>query len=408
MGLSLKTRILDDLQNQVPRAIDLHHSSSAFNLDEWPLLQFLKGMGIQSVEFFTKDPQAIERWSERILGYELIFLEDPDSLKMIECQWNELDPLNNQILIQCKIASAGVFEDRSHLTDTYSVPPMHAPLGISEEARLKIIDEVAHQSPQDVLSRFVSILQEYRTGAKKIDPVVWAFLVGDIVTVALDSKLLEKAIQLIDEHKLALAPLWSNTERVQRLFAAYDPKPSELVPWARIFDSLSTAQLMTYVEALLGTPAGPQILKLMNMRAQQDPAELVDICFRSQALTQKLLLQWLAPHWRPFHYGRILNALDTLLQSPVDPELLRLWLQALIRASKTNAFDDLVKVFKPRFFGLWGARTSLQTKRALLNALAEQPSSDSIEFLKKIRAFVHGELADQVEKLLHGYREVKS
>lgn len=403
MAVSLKTKIFEDVSSGRASEIVLNNASG---LDEWPILLFIKGLGIEKIVFHTHDQEIIRRWEERLTSYETLFLEDPDNLKFNECQWDEIDPNSNSALISAVRIQQE--RDRNYLQVNSSVPPMNAPLGITEDARVKFFSEARRQSPQEVLSRFLAILREFRSGTQRMDPVVWACLLGDTLTIALEEKLLEKAIQIADEHKLHLSPLWNNLERTQKFFAAYDPKSNEVAAWSKIFDSLPSQQLVTYMEILLGTPAGPQILKLMNHRAQQEPGTLIDICFSSNALVQKLLLQWLAPMWKPFHYGRILNALESALSHSGDSDLVRLWIVALLRSSKANAYDDLAKLFQPKFFKIWGSRTDLASKRMILNALSEYPSAECREFLRKIRRHVQGDLADQVEKLLLGYREVRS
>lgn len=378
----------------------------SFSLNDSPLLLFMKGLGVERIDFATSDMEIIDRWLERVASYELLFLEDPDHFKFSELQWNEVDPRSNEVLIQSFHKETRISLDP--LKTHFSVPPMMAPLGIPEEARLKFIQEIEIQLPDETLSRVTSILQEFRTSVKKIDPVIWAMLVGDVIAIALKSKLLEKAVQIAEEHKVGMAPLWNNPDRVSQIFLNYDPKGAEIPAWAKIFETLSTPQLIAMLENFLGSDCGPQILKLMNFRALHTPEELVEICFQSNPLIQKILLQWLSPHWKPFHYGRLLNSLDNALRSRMDEDIIRLWISALMRASKTNAFDDLVKLFQPKFFKIWGTKADIASKRMILNAISENPSSECKEFLKKIRKYVQGELADQVEKLLHGYRQVKA
>ena len=402
MSLSLKTKIFSSLEEAGSTGLLLE----ALATSDSPLLLFVKGMGVERIDFFTKDSEIVDRWLERLAGYEFLFLEDPDNFKASELQWNELDPNSNEELIVCHIKEAHPQFDQ--LRAHPSVPPMMAPLGIPEESRLKFLQEIEIQSPDETLSRFTSILQEFRTSVKSIDPLVWAVLVGDVIAITLHSKLLDKAVQIADEHRLGLAPLWNNSDRVIQIFSSYDPKGSEISLWAKIFATLPTPQLINTLETHLGSEGEPQILKLMNYRALHSPEELVEICFGSKPLIQKILLQWLTPHWKPFHYGRLLNSLDQALRSSADEDLVRLWISALVRASKSNAFDDLAKIFRPKFFRIWGTKTDIASKRMILNAISESPSTECREFLRKIRKYVQGELADHVEKMLLAYRQVKS
>lgn len=414
MGVSLKSRIFESGELLQALELDLETGQMVYpdgrlesvSLDEWPILSFLKGMGFGQVQFNSNDAGLVERWAERIYGYEQLFLEDPDNLKVMEFNWDEVDPQSGRCLIRC-IRQSGPTNPARQQT-SYWVPPMLAPLGITEDQRARFVSEIESQSAAETISRFTTILNEFKRASSQIDDQVWGALLLDFITITLKEKHLDRAIQIAEEHREALIPTWSRFDKVQEALSAYDPKPTELALWAKIFEGISTQALVGFLQHFLGSTAGPQLLKLMNFRAQRDPELLVDFAFDSPASVQKLLLQWLAPHWKPFHYSRLLNAFEESVRRNADEDLMKLWMGALLQASKAHVFGDLFKIFKPKLFGLFGNPAPLTARRAIIRVLAEHPSADCREFLKNIRKYVQGELADQVEKLLQTHREVRS
>lgn len=373
-----------------------------FPIEEWPILPFLKGVGIESLEFHTKDDAIVSQWADRITRYEQIFIEDPENFSVDEYLWDEIDPEADKLLIRCAFGEKHSRHDRLKAGMAF-VPPMKASLGVDAQAVNKFLSEIEEQNAATTLLRIQSILKEYHSNAQQKDAESWASLLGDIIAIALECHELDKAVQIAEQHRESLSPLWAQEDRTQRLFKSYDPKASELVTWTRIFDSCDTPQLTHYLNTILGTEAGPQIIKLMNFRAQERPDEMIELCFTASENTQKLLLQWLTPHWRPKHYHRILSTLDTLYREKKSLELFRFWLLALLRSSRATALQDLIQYFpKRRIFGRQDPDLILY-QRTILHILTENPTSESFHFLMQIKKNVEGELADQVGKLLSLY-----
>jgi hypothetical protein len=375
-----------------------HHS---IQLDDLPILLFLKGMGCLSVRISTHDKDIIQRWTGRIQTYEQLYLSDPDSLKINECHWDEFPSHGDVPVITVKFHST----PHKETTQSWWVPPMLAPLGISESTRLQFLSEVEDQSPNSILNRFSSILEEYKKSSAQLDAVVWAFLLSDSIAIALEAKQLDVALEFCQSNTGALRPVWSHSSRVIRMLKAYDPKAAETIKWAQLFETFSNTQLVELLEEIVPSEAGPQSLKLLTLRAQQSPEELANLAFHAKPFHQRLLLPRISHHWKPFHYGQVLQALETSLAERTFEDLSRLWVSALVRSSRRHAFEDIEKIFRPRFFGFLGSRISQEAQKIILQALAEIPSTECYEFLKRIRRHVQGELADVVEKILKGYTE---
>lgn len=372
--------------------------SQPLNIDEWPVLIFLKGFGCSRIQFLTKDLSVIDSWASRILNYEQIYLADPDSLKITECHWNETDPVSGQALIQCDFEQ--VEPQLNRLQRQFAVPPMEGPLGISESAVQSFISEIRTESPNDTLSRFVWILHEYRQSALIQDPAAWTALVADIIAVCLENNQLNKAEQIADQHRESLTLVWSQSDRLARLLSSYDPKVFEIRTWMKIFETLPSVQLIERMESLLATSAGPQTLKLISSRVHQNAEEIIEICFRVSPSLQKILLQWLLPQWRPAHFDRILINLKKSFENSAERELQRLWILALIRSSSRNAFDELREHFKTSF-PFWGKRSRNKTiQRVIIEVIAENQNSEAREFIKSIRKNLATDLVALAESII--------
>ena len=89
MSLSLKTKVFNKLQSSGQLSLDLLDEKTllpsgeleSFSLNDSPLLLFMKGLGVERIDFATSDMEIIDRWLERVASYELLFLEDPDHFK---------------------------------------------------------------------------------------------------------------------------------------------------------------------------------------------------------------------------------------------------------------------------------------------------------------------------------------
>lgn len=319
-----------------------------FDLEQWPIMLFLKGIGFERVHFHEGSSRLLEVWAERIATYQTSYLFDPENFRAEECQWNEQDKNKTSFLIECVAPSR---KERRKEPRFYSnVPPLEAPLGVDLEMVQKFVDEVEQQTPQETLHRIHSILKEYEKDSKNRDPKIWAALIADVIAVSLESKLIDKAVELAETHGVALSSIWSESpDRLIRLFSSYDPRGTELFSWSRIFSTYKNADLVRSFENYLSSPAGPQIVKFLNYRIQNQSDEIIDICFSESAAIQKLLHQWLAPHWREKHYPKIWALVQ---ESLAHESLFRLWLLALLRSSTTLALRDLQSFFeKPKFWG---------------------------------------------------------
>lgn len=373
----------------------------------WPSFSFLKGMGFERIEFHDADPQSILHWAERIQAYEQDYLQDPDYLDIDACVWNEISVETDKTLIAC------FRRELKHNTSSalvFSVPPLKAPLAVDERAISAFVDEAKHQSTEDTILRMQSILLEFKDGKEELDHQPWLRLVADVICVTLENSLLRKAVSLSEEHKEVLAQLWNDEQRAHRIFSAYEPKAPELELWSKIFSSLSNEKLVLLLKNSLSTSAGPQVLKLMHVRVQHDPEDFIEICLEKESSLQKLILQWLTPYWQPRHYRKLLNALKLSLEKQDDFELIHSWIQALLKSYQSQAFEDLKLFFKPQ---TWIGRvlktnqkskeSGIQSQRFIVKALAEHPSAETVRFLREVKPFIHGGVADNVEKVISSY-----
>lgn len=405
--------LIPQVDGDTPVTLDLSkgelrkpEGTQPFVLDAWPILLFMRGVGFERIVFQPGALEVIELWAERIQRYENEFIEDPENFARDEYHWNEKSIDSDQLLIECLLGHTR--SERIQINTASSVPPMDAPLGISSEATQSFLDEIRRQSPQEIFQRVLSILVEYERDARLKDEVQWAKLVGDIIAVALHSHLLDKAQRIINEHRTHLEPLWTDADRVLRLLSAYDPKPSELQDWAQIFDGCKTETLLGFLETHLSSTAGPQILKLMNYRAQREPDHLLPHIRSQPVNVQKLLMQWLAPQWRPKHLIFLEGALGLLINNNSDQELFKVWIHAMLRASPKEAFESLSEHFKsPKWF--WKKKElNPAFQHALLMVLSEDQSIEVLDFLKSIRKNVSTDLTHQVDKIIDSYRKGRS
>ncbi len=375
-------------------------SKQIINLDDWPILIFLKGFGCSKIEFRTRDINLIDAWSARILSYEQSYLSDPDSVKVDECHWDEVDPHSGIALIQCFFERIESF--RANQMAQPAVPLMEGPIGVPSSAALNFMRELETESPIDTLHRFTLILNEYRSYGLIKDSKTWSLLIGDVMAVCLEYGQINKAKQIAEEHREALSAYWTDVQRTSRLLASYDPKVFELNHWMKIFETIPSSRLIGMLESLLTTPAGPQTLKLISARTHENPDEMIEICFHSDSAIQKLLLQWLLPHWRPAHFEKILNNLHQSKKRKDGPEIQRLWILALVRSSSRNAYDELYEFFKPKLL-IWGSsHPQKKLQKLILQTLGENPNSETREFMKRILKFLKGDLAQYAEQIIQG------
>jgi len=420
VALSVKKLQLEEfLETHTPTKIHLkaariepssasEFQDEAINLDDWPILLFLKGIGFDTVSFYSNSQSALERWTARLSQYELIFIADPENLAVEECIWNEKDDTGN-LLIECHLPTPSPHQQqkkqRVDITPGGHVPPLEAPLGIDDDAALRFVDEIEKQTPQETLLRTHLILREFESDAKHKDPFVWASLIADIIAIALESRWVEKAVQIAKDFDQSLKLVWTKSERALRLFSAYDPKPSELRNWSEVFQSCSSVDLVWYLDSQLSTTAGPQILKLMNYRAQTEPELLIEICFQEKPNVQRILLPWLIAHWKLKHYPNVFHHLKTSLEQNESEEIVQLWIVAALRSSAEHSFQDFLQLIPKRKWFCVLDKSKLVFQKLLLKVFTENPSHDVLPFMKKAKHLFSGEIADQAEKLLRNLKE---
>jgi hypothetical protein len=134
---------------------------------------------------------------------------------------------------------------------------------------------------------------------------------------------------------------------------------------------------------------------------------MIQICVSSPLKTQKILAQWLAPHWRPKHYAVIQQQLENALRQR-DPDCIQPWLQALLRSYLAKALEDLKTHFQPKkiWQSLFSKKTSDQKmQEQILLALEELRSVEILNFLKDVRPHVQGRPAHQIEKMIGQFKE---
>lgn len=404
-GETLPERFHIDLIEEKMEAVG--GALSEFNLDTWPILVFLKGTGFSRIEFRTNDEAIIDRWINRIQQYEQKFIQDPENLHFDECLWDELSPESEEPLIHCvrlEIQKAPQkLRKRKH-----HVPPMEAHLGVDARSVERFVDEIRQLSPKDTLLRTQFILQEFKQSKKDVEGIQWAQLIGDIISVSLEAKHLDKAIHIAEENRTLLRSLWSDSQRVVRIFSAYEPKSQELKTWSKIFDTLPLEDLVRYLESHLSSSAGPQIVRLMNERAPKHTEQLFAICIRENASMQKLILQWLSPHWQTQHYRDLLKCLFQSLKRGDDLELVNHWINGLLRSYPSLALQDLKSFFEPPKFLAKLFKKDKQitphSQKSVLVALGEHRSTEVLQFLKDIKPWTQGEAADEIERQIHTYR----
>ncbi len=400
--MSLKKEVSEGLPflSKTPRRVDLltsevvHEDSTrqTFDFEQWPIALFLKGLGALSIDFTGQDPKLQSSWVQRIAKYQQTYLHDPENFRTEECNWDL-----EEEAVSIRVSWPPKSSKREALKITpITTPPLEAPLGVDEYSVLKFREEITKQSAKDVILRIQSILNEYDKESLHKDPQILGALISDIISIALENRLLEKAVEISETHFKSLEFSWSDDERVIRSFAAYDPKASELNLWSRIFASCPLIRVLRLLDIYLTSAAGPQMVKLLSLRAQNESDELIDICFKEKGTLLKSLHQWLAPHWRPKHFDKIWHQVNKHFE---EEDFLQVWIPALLRSSTSRAFAALTKFFeKPAFFKRKKPYGTIQ--KAILEAISENPTSDAIVFVKEIRPRLHGKLEYQADKIL--------
>lgn len=398
------------------KEIDLEKNSALFSSGEtqeidintlWPSLAFLQGMGFSKIEFNSPSKESLALWIHRIESYEQSFLEDPDYIDVEACVWDELSEDGDSKVIHCQLK----LKNQSGLSasnPSYHVPKLAAPLRIDPRAAEAFVNEVRNQKSEDIILRTHSIIKEFREAKKSADQDSLSRLVTDIICISLENHHLNKAVDIYESNRELLKNIWGDDERAIRLIASYELSPHEFARWYSLFETLSNDRLVSLMKNSLGTAAGPKILQLMNQRAKESTTELIEICLNQGFDVQKLLMQWLAPLFQIQHYSMATQGLKTALENNADIGLINSWLMALLHSYQTQAFSDLSSYFKPK--SLWSQilrpkpKISYEMQRNIIQAIGESPSKETLQFLKQIKPFTKGGLADQVDKLISNYK----
>ena len=382
--------------------IDSAGDKKDIQVDDFPIFVFLRAVGFESVILKPESHQYWDVWTQRMAEYEQIFIQDPENLVIDECVWNELDSASGEFVIQCLLPATHTPSTRQSLKAQVGLPPpFAAPLKIDPVALQKFVEEVQRQSAQETLLRIQSILREFKQDSRRTTPETWSNLLCDVLTIALESRELEKALQVARDHQEDLKRIWNDHARFLRLCGAYDAKPQELSDWASIFESLENRMLVIYLQQNLHERAGPQILKLMHARIQRDPDRMIEFCLANQAEIQKQLLPWMTPYWKLKHFTLVQSEFERAIQRGDGEGDLKLWITSLLKCAPHQALQDLERYFqKKRAF--W-KRDFPHVQKAILAALQEAPGSESIAYLKRWKLNVQGVLADRIERILSLY-----
>lgn len=422
--MSLSFQKLSDILPAYPKGFRLNivreeiaplgESGEKVSIDSlWPGFSFLKALGFREIVFRSASPMILEQWTKRIEDYQQKYIEDPEYSGFDDFIWGEPDPDSDTPIIDCLKQSP--FEERT--SDRLKViqlglgpvPPMLAPLGVNAKALQSFRDEVENERPEDSLRRINALVEEYKSVQEQSLPPEWTHFLGSILQLSLSQRQLELASQMGRKYADDLRSIFSDDVWTTRLLEAYEPKAPEIKVWSEIFLGLTTKRAIDLLQRSLGTKAGTQLVKIVSTRASQDPESLANLCFSSPPEVQKILLQWLAPYWRPKHYPKILENLEASFLGK-DFELINSWIHALLRSYAAQGLTDLKKHFQPKRF--WNFLKSPQPSEAeapnyILNALQEHRSAEILRFLKEIKPLTKGKSADQVEKLIHSFRERK-
>jgi len=398
----------------------LVHSSgdqSDISLDElWPTLNFLKALGFREILFRRPSNGQISSWMGRLESYQQLFIQDPEYAGAGEFVWNELDPESETSLIECFRANAEPstqpFEETVQVIELRlgPVPPMMSNLSVDEYALRAFINEIEGNKLEDCLARFESIFDEYRVTQGLNLPDDTSSLVASVICFALERKQVDKARSLVQANEKILKNIFSDPAWIIRLLEIYEPKTTEIQSWSEVFKLIATTQILDLIQSQPATKAARQLVKLMSIRVGREHEELITLCFQVATAKQKILLQWLSPHWRPKYYPQLWIQLEKSLQSS-DLELIQLWMQALLRCYSAQALEDLKNYFYPMSFWkrIWSKSQSKEDSQTrLLNALNENRSTEILKFLKDIRPYVRGKSAHHVEKLISSFKERKA
>lgn len=391
-----------------PEQVDLVNSRfihkdgtlSSFAIEDWPIALFLRGLGAESIWFKTHDLQEIENWIARIAAYEQSYINDPENFRTEDCKWNEVDPKRGLDLVVVRWPTKPIKHE--DLKFQPSTPPLDAPIGLDPESIRKFKEEIVHQSAVDVILRTQYILKEFEAGTLSADRSIFGKLLVDVICVALENKLLDKAAEIAELHAKSLALALKDDSKLLQLLGSFDPKATELISWGRIFNSVPTLHLLRTAEVQLSSKAGPQLVKLINLKISHDPDEMIEISFKEKGPSLKALHQWLTPHWQAKHYEPILHAVEHHLDSP---EILDLWITALLRSDTTRALADLSKYFsKPSLFSK--KKKFVHVQDATLKAIIEHPTTEALGFLREVRSELSGKQAFKAEQILDQHKHM--
>lgn len=377
----------------------------------WGPLLFLKAIGFQKIRFIGPTEKSLRNWQARVEIYQQEFIHDPEYLQVELCQWNEsADQAENSApLIECSPRlETRPLRQQSKSKPRVVVSKMAGPLKQASVSMKNFVEEARSYEAKDTLRRMQAILREFKNEKKDSLHEEWNHLVGSVFRIALETKNLSVAEELLQTYREELLQFWSDAPRLRSHLQAYEASSGHFHRWTALFDGIPLAQLIPLLETELSMGAGPQIIKLMTHRAEREHESLIELSAQLKPSSQKILLQWLAPYWRPKHYPIALRSLQKILQDEKDLELIQSWVQAMLQSYRAQALADLKKLFTQpipgwrRFFGR-GAQPN-KALRFIIKALAENPSTEILQFLKELKPQLKGEAADEADRVIQNFR----
>lgn len=307
--------------------------------------------------------------------YENTYLQDPESLNITECQWNEFNDSHDRI-IEC------VWHARKltlHEVSGQSViPPMEAPLGISEESRAAFIAEVENEQPRDTLKRFLAVIREFESSAKTEVSDLVQRLVRHFGELSLRYHALDLVVELAAIYPTFWNSLMVDDTAAQKLIASFDPRPQEFVEWTKLFYKVPNQNLLSFLETAESDQEENKITKLIQFRSLQDPESFVNLLWSSSPKIQRTLLRILSTYWTAPQsdalYARFRDSL-------ADPIMAKAWFVAAMKAGHDKVFLNLETDFLKRklFRKTENGETALSI---VLDAFAENMNRNIFDFLK--------------------------
>jgi hypothetical protein len=407
--IDLQSESWGPLQNEDPPSDLSSQSLEAM----WGPLLFLKALGFQKLYFRNPSKESLQNWQARVEDYQQQFIHDPEYLQIELCQWNETgnQEESSSPSIECWPKLAPKRNVSRSVAPRIVVPLMKGPMKSLTTSMRAFVEEVRSYEEKDTLRRMQAILREFKNEKKGNLNQDWGKLIGSVFRICLEEGHLSVAQELVNEYTPELVTLWDDQAQLRLHLQASDASSPNFYRWAALFNSLKLEQLVPLLETELGSGAGPQIIKLMTYRAEREHETLIELCVRLKPGSQKILLQWLAPYWKPKHYPMALKSLQKLLDSQSNLELVHAWVQAMLKSYRAQALIDLKKVFSGKSLS-WKDWFKAKTRHSkgetyIIRALAENPSGEILQFLKELKPQLRGEAADEAERVLQNFRGMR-